>query len=60
LGRRCEILKTPTLGADIGKETFPPSVVPELGGSPEIDAVSSDMKETHDHEELSRSIGGAR
>ena len=34
LGRRCEILKTPTLGADIGEETFPPSVVPELGGSP--------------------------
>jgi hypothetical protein len=33
LGKRCEILKTPTHGADIRKETFPPSVVPELGGS---------------------------
>jgi hypothetical protein len=60
LGWRCEILKTPTLGADIGEETFPPSVVPELGGSPEIDAVSSDTKETHNHEELPRSTGGAR
>jgi hypothetical protein len=59
LGGRCEILKTLTHGADIGEEKFPPSVVPELGGVARGRPVSSDTKETQDHEELPRSAGGA-
>lgn len=57
MGRRCEILKTLTHGADIRAETFPPSVVPELG-EPSPTPVCDDMEETYDDEELPRPTGG--